>query len=192
MPRKCYGHERLAGLSRAVIRFRKPASAKSSLLIAQPSVGSPATQIVGDLAFHRRVAILCRLFRFNKNNEKFDTRPPCQSQEPRPQTTDTILAGSRNSQCKVGQRGSADTVDREVAGRRSCRGSASIPAISEPYGHARFAAGKTSSLDDKDGSGSYFCNQCGQGLAMLLRKPRGSTRHSLSLVDAIIGTGPGC
>ena len=109
MPRKCYGHERLAGLSRAVIRFRKPASAKSSLLIAQPSVGSPATQIVGDLAFHRRVAILCRLFRFNKNNENFDTRAPCQSEEP-PTPDDAIRSwvGSREiAYAKSAQRGSA-------------------------------------------------------------------------------------
>jgi putative DNA primase/helicase len=46
-------------------------------------------------------------------------------------------------------------------------------------------------FDDKDGSGSYFCNQCGPGSGlMLLRKVRGWDHATACReVDTIIGSG---
>lgn len=47
-------------------------------------------------------------------------------------------------------------------------------------------------FDDKDGSGSYYCNQCGAGVGLILiRKKHGwDFKKSCDEIDKIIGSGP--
>src|SRR5437763_6046736 len=47
-------------------------------------------------------------------------------------------------------------------------------------------------FDDKDGSGSYYCHQCGAGRGLLLvRKKNGwSFKEACDQIDKIVGLGP--